>query len=146
MAAALVFAAAVVAMLLTSGQMSDLRVAIPQLSAAMSWLEGLRFPFDMDHVAFFALVALFLRLVLRRVSWTWLLLGLGGLALVTELLQFWTVGRTPSLMDARDDMVGSVIGLMLGAILSWSAGQATRLLRSSGVLLLARIAQMPNRE
>ena len=111
----LLVAAVVVAMLLTSGQMSDLRRAVPPLSRAMSWLEGLPLPFDMDHVAVFAVLALVLRLLLPRVRWWWLLLGLASLAAGTELLQFLTIGRTPKLLDARDDVVGAVAGLLAAA-------------------------------
>ena len=114
-AVVLLVAAVVVAMLLTSGQMSDLRRAVPPLSRAMSWLEGLPLPFDMDHVAVFAVLAVVLRLLLPRVRWWWLLLGLASLAAGTELLQFLTIGRTPKLLDARDDVVGAVAGLLAAA-------------------------------
>ncbi len=107
----------VVAMLLSSAQMADLRVALPPLSNAMNWLEFLPLPFDMDHVVFFALVACALRLLLPRVRWWWLLLGLGALAVGTELLQFASDGRTPKLQDVRDDMVGAALGLGVGALL-----------------------------
>ena len=114
-AVVLLVAAVVVAMLLTSGQMSELRRAVPPLSRTMSWLEGLPLPFDMDHVAVFAVLAVVLRLLLPRVRWWWLLLGLAALALATELLQFLTIGRTPKLLDARDDVVGAVVGLLAAA-------------------------------
>jgi|SRR5690606_29754099 len=114
-AVVLLVAAVVVAMLLTSGQMSDLRSAVPPLSRAMSWLEHLPLPFDMDHVAVFAVLAVVLRLLLPRVRWWWLLPGLAALALATELLQFLTIGRTPRLLDARDDVVGAVVGLLAAA-------------------------------
>ena len=118
-AAALLFAAVAVAMLLTSGQMADIRVAFPTLSRAMSWLEGLDTPFDMDHVALFVLLGACLRLLLPQVRWWSILLVLAGLAVATELLQFLTVGRTPKLLDVRDDMVGAVLGLLAGSVPSW---------------------------
>lgn len=118
---------AVTAMLLSSGQMSDLRVALPPLSRAMRWLEGLPGPFDMDHVAFFALLAGALRVLLPRVRWWWLLAGFAVLAAGTELLQFLTIGRTPKLEDARDDMLGAGIGLLLGSIPFWLVRVAGRL-------------------
>src|SRR5690606_20447116 len=108
-AVVLLVAAVVAAMLLTSGQMSELRRAVPLLSRCMSWLEHLPLPFDMDHVAVFAALAVVLRLLLPRVRWWWLLPGLVALALATELLQFLTIGRTPRLLDARDDVVGAVV-------------------------------------
>ena len=124
-AVALLAAFAVLAMMLTSGQMAELRLAIPQLSEAMSWLEVLDLPFDMDHVAFFMPIAFAVRLLLARIPWWWLLLGLGVLAAGTELLQFATHGRTPKVLDARDDMVGAAIGLLLGQVLLWMV-RATR--------------------
>ena len=35
----------------------------------------------------------------------------------TELIQFLVPGRTPKLQDARDDLIGGAIGLLLGALL-----------------------------
>lgn len=67
-----VLALAMVAMLLSSGQMSDLRIAWPLLSRVMSWLEGLPLPVDMDHVAFFAALAILLRLLLPHIRTRWL--------------------------------------------------------------------------
>lgn len=109
-------AATVIAMLLTSGQMSELRRAVPLLSRSMSWLEALPVPFDMDHVALFAALGAALRLLLPRVRWWWLLAGLAALAAGTELLQFFAIGRTPKLLDVRDDMVGATAGLLAAAL------------------------------
>src|SRR5690606_27498342 len=100
----LLVAAVVVAMLLTSGQMSELRRAVPLLSRGMSWLEGLPLPFDMDHVALFAALGATLRLLLPRARWWLLLPALAGLAAGAELLQYLTIGRSPSVLDVRDDM------------------------------------------
>lgn len=118
-AVALLAALVVLAMLLTSRQMAELRLAVPQLSEAMSRLEVLDLPFDMDHVAFFIPIAFAMRLLLPRLPWWSLLLGLGALAAGTELLQFATTGRTPKALDARDDMVGATIGVMVGNLLLW---------------------------
>ena len=134
---------AMLVMLLTSGQMADLRVALPPLSRVMNWLEFLPLPFDMDHVVFFALVAAAMRIVLPQVAWWRLLLVLAALAVGTELLQFGTVGRTPKLLDARDDVTGAGIGLLLGSLPLWYAGQATALLRVSAGLLLAGVVLLP---
>lgn len=133
----------VVAMLLTSGQMADLRVALPPLGHAMNWLEMQDTPFDLDHVVFFALVAMAARVLLPRRPWWQLLLAFAVLAAGTELLQFGTVGRTPKLLDARDDLIGTGIGLALGALPLWCAGQAQRLLALSAGLLLGGIALLP---
>lgn len=142
-AVALLAALAVLVMLLTSGQMANVRLALPPLSQAMNWLEFLPLPFDMDHVAFFALVACGLRVLLPGVRWWLLLLALAVLAVGTELLQFATVGRTPKLLDARDDMVGAGLGLLLGSVPLWFAGHANGLQRLSAGLLLGGIALLP---
>ena len=131
-AVALLAAFAVLAMLLSAGQMAELRVALPRLGGAMNWLEMQPAPFDLDHVVFFALLALPLRLLMPRARWRTLLLGLAVLAVGTELLQFGTAGRTPNPDDARDDMIGAVIGLALGEGLLRLAKLLSALLRRLG--------------
>lgn len=113
-AVAVLVTAAAVAMLMTSGQMADLRVAVPPLSHLLSRLDTVPVPLDLYHVVFFALLGLALRLLLPRAHWGWLLLGLGALAAATELLQFGTIGRTPRLVDLRDDLIGAAAGLLAG--------------------------------
>lgn len=136
-------AGAAVAMLMTSGQMADVRMAVPPLSQAMNWLDLLPLPLDMYHVAFFALLGLAVRLLLPRVRWGWLLLGLAALAVATEVLQFGTVGRTPKVVDVRDDLIGSALGLLAGAAVLRCAGQAGAIVRVAHLLLLAGIALLP---
>jgi len=75
-------------------------------------------------------------------GWT-LLLVLAALVGCTEWLQFATVGRTPKLLDARDDMIGAGIGLLLGSVPLWYAAQAPAILRLSTGLLLAGIVLLP---
>ncbi len=104
----------IIAMMLSSHAMADLRMAIPPLSRMMSWLERLETPFDMDHVAFFTVVVLLARMILPRARWWWIALVVGVLAVGTELLQFWVPGRTPKLLDVRDDLLGGAIGLLVG--------------------------------
>ncbi len=133
----------IVVMLLTSGQMADLRVALPPLSNALNWLDAVPGPFDMYHVVFFALVAAGLRVMLPSVSGWALLALLGSLAVGTELLQFATVGRTPKLLDVRDDMIGAGIGLLLGSLPRWCRGSARQLEYLSLWLLLGGIAMLP---
>ena len=116
---AVLLASIVVAMMLTSHAMAELRIASPRLSETMSWLEVLDLPFDMDHVAFFAAMSCAARLLLPRMHWWWIGLAVVALAGGTELLQFWAPGRTPRLLDARDDLVGGAIGLSIGALVLW---------------------------
>jgi VanZ family protein len=37
-------------------------------------------------------------------------------ALASEVVQFWVPGRTPLWSDVRDDLVGGVVGVSLGAV------------------------------
>ncbi|MCB1575729.1 MAG: hypothetical protein KDI80_17280, partial [Xanthomonadales bacterium] len=53
------------------------------------------------------------RLLMLRARWWVLFLVLVGLALITEVMQYMTVGRTPRWSDARDDVVGAALGLLL---------------------------------
>ena len=108
-----------VAMMLTSSEMSELRWALPLLSRGMNWLEFLPVSLDMDHVVFFTGITFAARLLLPHLRWWWLLLGVTLLGAGTEVIQFWVPGRTPKLLDARDDVLGGAIGLMLGGAFLW---------------------------
>lgn len=131
------------AMALTSAQMSDLRGAVQPLSRAMSWLEGMDLPFDMDHVAFFGALTCLARLLLPRVRWWGIALAVVLLAGATELMQFAVPGRTPKLSDARDDLVGGGIGLLIGSVPLWLARFTPRVLGLSRALLLAGVVMLP---
>ncbi len=107
---------AITVLLLTSQQLSWLRHALPSLRLMISRLEHLDTPFDMTHVVFFALLAFALRMLLPGMRWWRLLLGCAVLAGATELLQSFTIGRTPRLLDVRDGVVGAGIGLLAGSV------------------------------
>lgn len=111
-----------VAMMLTSHAMAVLRLSVPQLSEAMSWLETIDLPFDMDHVAFFTAITFAARMLLQRLRWWWIVLAVAALAASTEVIQYWVPGRTPKLLDARDDLVGGGIGLLTGDAALWLVG------------------------
>lgn len=136
---------AVLVMLLTPWQMAVLRYLLPPLSHAMNWLESWPIPIamDMDHVAFFALVGVGIRIALPGVRWWRLLIVLAALATGTELLQFFSVGRTPKLLDARDDVLGASIGLLLGMVPLWCARQGMKVLRLADAALLAAVVLLP---
>ena len=110
-------AVTVMVMALTSSQIAALFRVVPTLGRAVNWMEGLHLPFDAAHVAYFSALAFALRLPLPRLRWWWILLGRGLLAAGTELMQFDVVGRTPSLGDVRDDLVGGVVGLLIAGVL-----------------------------
>ena len=104
----------VVVVMLTSAEMAELRRDLPMLSRSMSWLERV-WPGgpDLEHVLLFAGLGFFWRLLMLRARWWVLFLVLVGLALITEVMQYMTVGRTPRWSDARDDVVGAALGLLL---------------------------------
>lgn len=133
----------VVAMVLSAGHLAAIRVALPPLSRALSWLERVPGPFDMDHLLFFALVAAGARVLLPRMRWWWLFAGFSLLAIATELMQHLTSGRTPKLSDVRDNLAGTAVGLVLGALPLALAGQARWIVRCSCVALLAAVALLP---
>lgn len=120
----------ITAMVLSSGQMADLRQAVPQLSHALNILEGVNLPVDMDHVALFGGLAFALRLLFPHRRGWWIALGLLVLAASTEVMQFAVAGRTPRWLDLRDDVIGMAIGLVAGAMLiaawRWLQRQRTR--------------------
>ena len=104
----------VVVVMLTSAEMAEIRRDLPVLSRSMSWLERV-WPGgpDLEHVLLFAGLGFFWRLLMLRTRWWVLFLVLVGLALITEVMQYMTVGRTPRWSDARDDVVGAALGLLL---------------------------------
>jgi putative inorganic carbon (hco3(-)) transporter len=133
----------IVAMALTSTEMAWLRQIVQPLSRAMSWLERLETPFDMDHVAFFTALAFAARLLGPSVRGWWFIAVFAALAASTELMQYWVPGRTPKLLDARDDMVGTAVGLLFGALVLRGAAHAAGMLRLSGWLLVAGVLFLP---
>lgn len=106
--------ALIVVVMLTSSEMAEIRRDLPMLSRSMSWLERV-WPDgpDLEHVLLFAGLGFFWRLLMVRTRWWVLFLVLVALALVTEVMQYMTIGRTPRWTDARDDVFGAGIGLML---------------------------------
>jgi len=132
-----------VVMMLSSSQMSALRFSALPLSRLMSWLEGLPGPFDTDHVAFFALVGVGLRLAFPRWKWWLLFLLLASLGVGTELMQFASHGRTPLWEDARDDALGGALGLVVCAMAQAGARWIGVMRLAVGALLVLGAAMLP---
>ncbi|MCO5054634.1 VanZ family protein [Thermomonas sp.] len=132
-----------VVMMLSSGQMRALRFSAPPLSRFMSWLEGWPGPFDMDHVAFFTAVGIGLRLVFPRWPWWRSLLLLAALGAGTELMQFASQGRTPHWQDARDDVLGGMLGLAICALAQGCARWVGSIRLVAAALLLLGTMLLP---
>jgi len=103
----------VVASLLPSSTMAELRHDWHGFGTLMNHIEALPLPLDTTHALLFALLAatlaarvtLRLRGVVVVLATTLLLSG------ATELLQLWAPGRRSDWRDIRDDMIGAVVGL-----------------------------------
>ena len=104
----------VVVVMLTSAEMAEIRRGFPMLSRSMSRLERI-WPDgpDLEHVVLFAGLGFLWRVLMLRTRWWILFLALVALALITEVMQYMTVGRTPRWTDARDDVVGAALGMLL---------------------------------
>jgi hypothetical protein len=104
----------IVVVMLTSSEMAEIRRSLPMLSRSMSWLERV-WPDgpDIEHVVLFAGLGFSWRLLMLGTRGWVLFLVLVALALVTEVMQYMTIGRTPRWSDARDDVVGAALGLLL---------------------------------
>jgi len=123
--------------------MATMREMLPPLSIGLSMLESASVSVDLDHVAFFAVLALTLRLMLPGAHPGKLLLGCLLLAVGTELLQFGIDGRTPRWQDGRDDVLGALLGLAIGMGVQALGRHATRMTVASGWLLVVGIAVLP---
>ena len=107
----------IVVVMLTSAELAAIRRSYPVLSRSMSWLESV-WPGgpDLEHVLLFAGLGFLWRLLMPRVHWWIIASALVVLALTTEAMQIFTIGRTPRWSDARDDAVGATLGLLLAML------------------------------
>lgn len=128
------------AMLLPMPQVDALSKAIPPLGRVLNALGKLKLPFDAVHVLFFVGVGGALRLTLPQVAWWRLLLATAILGAVSELLQVLAAGRTPSWLDARDDVLGAAMGMLIVQGLPWAIH------RGAGVVSGTRMTERPRLE
>lgn len=109
----------VVAVLLPSEAMSWLRRDYPLINRPMSWLDHASSRFDLTHVFLFGGVGWLVSCLWPRLSWWRIALAMLGLAVGSELLQFWAPGREPRVSDAYDDLLGAAVGLTLALPFRW---------------------------
>lgn len=108
-----------VTVMLSSSELATLRIDHPWLSRFLSRLER-RSPggLDLDHVFLFAMLAIAWRLLMPHMRWWIAGLALAALAVLTEVMQFWSDGRTPLLSDVGANLVGAALGMAL--MLPWT--------------------------
>ncbi len=116
-------AAVLAVAMLPNTWLAGLRRELHWPNQTLIWLEHRSGTFGLTHLLLFALLALALRLL--RPRWrTWrMALGLLAFAVVTEVVQFAAPGRTPRLVDVRDDALGVALGMLVGvsilALVRW---------------------------
>ncbi|MEO5566096.1 MAG: VanZ family protein [Luteimonas sp.] len=108
-----------VVMALPPQTMAWMRADYRWLGRPLNWLEMLSPHIDLDHVVLFGWIGFATCLAWRGAHGWRLLPGLAGLAVASELMQFAVPGRTPRLTDARDDLLGAVVGWGLALLLVW---------------------------
>ena len=116
-AVALVF----VAVLLPSDVLAWLRSDYyTWIGRPLNWLDDASTEqLDLTHVVLFAGVSLLVACLLPRMRAWQIGLLLVGLAVVTEVAQFWVPGREPKLSDVYDNLLGIVIGIAAAMPLRW---------------------------
>lgn len=85
----------------------------------IEWLE-LRTGLNVQHILVFGWIALLLRFAWPKPRWVWPWLLMLALAILIELAQFLSPGRTPRFTDIRDDLVGACLGWGVALMLMWS--------------------------
>jgi VanZ family protein len=91
---------------------------LPWFMRAWRALDGVRGPFDLSHVALFAVVGCGLSLTRRWPLHWWdglrIWLTLLACSLASEAVQVWVPGRDGHWLDVRDDMLGAALGILVG--------------------------------
>ena len=89
------------------------------LSNGINQVEMLWPSADTVHIVAFAALGAIARLALPRVRTGWIILGALLFSVITELLQFYIPGRTPLVLDVRDNMLGLLLGLGCISLVLW---------------------------
>jgi hypothetical protein len=95
-----------------------LRTEYGWLGRAATRVEALAPKLDMDHLVAFAVLGFTSAFGWRGAGIVKVMLAAGALGAVTEVLQFWVPGRSPSVTDALLDVVGAVAGYSLGWLMT----------------------------
>lgn len=81
-------------------------------TASTDWL-------DLTHVVLFSGIALLVASLWPRQGLWRIAVLLMGLAVITELAQFWVPGREPRLGDVFDNLLGIALGLAMAMPVRW---------------------------
>jgi VanZ family protein len=108
-----------VLILLPSTGMAWVLADHPRLSMLVNQAQKVWPGVDMLHVVSFTVVGLLVRLVIPHARLSMIFLVGLTFSVVTELLQFYIPGRGSHASDVRDNMLGLVLGMLLGSILRW---------------------------
>jgi hypothetical protein len=95
-----------------------LRTEYAWLGHAATQVEALAPKLDMDHLVAFAVLGFASAFGWRGAGIVKVTLAAGALGAVTEVVQFWVPGRSPSVADALLDVVGAVVGYSLGWLMT----------------------------
>lgn len=114
-------AAVIVAVMLPSSVLAWLRSDYYQwIGRPLNWLDNASTEhLDLTHVALFGGVSLLVACLLPRVRVWKIALVLLGLAVATEVAQFWVPGRSPKLGDVYDNLLGIALGLAVATPIRW---------------------------
>jgi VanZ family protein len=107
--------------LLPGSALGWLTSEIPGFGSASQLLDSMREPFDLAHIALFAVAGLGLSLT-RRWPLQWrdgvlVWLTLLACSLVSEAAQSFMPDRNGNWLDVRDDLIGAAIGIVVGMTL-----------------------------
>jgi VanZ family protein len=96
-----------------------IRSESPWLSNEINQIEMIWPSADTVHILAFATLGVVARLALPNVRAGWIILGALLFSMITELLQFFVPGRTPLILDVRDNMLGLLLGLGCASFILW---------------------------
>jgi len=113
-----------VAVLLPNTALRQLRVDHHGFNLVMGWAEMIGPPINAVHLVIFFLLGMSIRIALPDTAPGKLMAGVGCLAAISEMVQWWVPGRTARLSDLVQDVIGALVGVLLviGVQFLWRRG------------------------
>lgn len=109
----------VTAVILPAQTLAWLRSDYRLLGQPLNWLETISPAIDLEHVLLFCGIGILLRMLRPRMPWALFAAWMAALAAGSEVVQFLVPGRTPRLIDVRDDLLGALLGSVLAIGGGW---------------------------